>query len=196
MYSGGYPKAISQNLKFNFTSCIAYGFEGRYIAEGTAENGSKVIYTYDTEKGIWLSETAIGLRDVITYEDEVFLLTDSGIKKPKSRKEWETTQESWFIESADLYEGIFEKKGISEIFIRAKIGNGNTMSVYTIGEDGVKNLAKTVYGTGKIKTYRIPIIYSEKEVYRYRIEGDGSAMIYDIERNVALGGRNISVYDN
>ena len=47
-----------------------------------------------------------------------------------------------------------------------------------------------------MQTYRIPIAYAKQEVYRYRLEGNGAAMIYDIERSVPVGGRNISGLDN
>ena len=120
-----------------------------------------------------------------------YIVTENAIKRLNSSIEYKNAEIDWFFESSDLLEGIFEKKGINEITIKAKLEKGTTMTVSTRDDEGVLTEHKTFIGDGKINTYRVPVKFSKKDAYRYRIEGHGPAFIYEIERSVALGGRAI-----
>lgn len=84
---------------------------------------------------------------------------------------------------------MFDNKGMTELWIRAKISDGARIDVYT-SEDGGDFLKRgTLNGKGTLKVYRIPIRFINGEYYQYRLDGYGSAVIYDIERVISSGGR-------
>ena len=190
-YSGGWPQLISNDLNTRYISCISFSFEGKYYAEGLREDGEKEIAVYDTRRGMWLLEEAQGIRGVYYKDSDVYIVTENAVKRRKASKEYEACDDEWYFESMDLYEGIFEKKGISELFIRARLSQGAEMTVLTRDEDGELTEHKTFTGNGRLETYRVPVRFSKKEAYRYRIEGKGPAVIYEVARTVALGGRKI-----
>ena len=190
-YSGGWPQFISKELNTKYISCIAFTQDGKYYAEGTKANGEKELVVYDTRSGIWLLEKAQGITGLCAVGNDIYIAAADGIKKKRSSSDYMKNDEEWFFESSDLYEGIFENKGILEITVRAKIKEDCTMTVSTIDSNGDAEEHGVCYGTGKLRTYRVPVKLTKDEAYRYRISGDGPAMIYDIERKVSAGGRTI-----
>ena len=190
-YSGGWPQFISKELNTRYVSCIAFTQDGKYYAEGTKANGEKELVVYDTRSGIWLLEKAQGITGLCAVGNDIYIAAADGIKKKRSSSDYMENDEEWFFESSDLYEGIFENKGILEITVRAKIKEDCTMTVSTIDSNGDAEEHGVCYGTGKLRTYRVPVKLTKDEAYRYRISGDGPAMIYDIERKVSAGGRTI-----
>lgn len=190
-YVGGQPEFISPNIRASYKACIAFSQNGKYYAEGTLADGTREMLTYDVRTGIWLREAAQGIKYVCDDEGDVLIACASGVKKHRREYDYADNSPSWYLESQDLYESIYEKKGISEIFIRARLEKGTEMTVSTVSADGVRTKHKTFCGNGKITTYRVPVKYEKQEAYRYRISGVGAALIYDIERTLPAGGRNI-----
>lgn len=190
-YTGGLPECISENIHCDYISCIAFSQNGKYYAEGTRSDGSREMLTYDTRTGIWLREAAPGIKYICGSGRDIYISVGDGIKKHRRESDFKENLPDWFFESCDLYEGIYEKKGISEIFIRARLEKGTEMTVSTLSQTGGEAKHKTFYGNGLIMTYRVPVKYEKQETYRYRISGTGAAVIYDIERKVPAGGRNI-----
>lgn len=190
-YVGGQPEFISPNIRASYKACIAFSQNGKYYAEGTLADGTREMLTYDVRTGIWLREAAQGIKYVCDDEGDVLIACASGVKKHRREYDYPDNSPSWYLESQDLYESIYEKKGISEIFIRARLEKGTEMTVSTVSADGVRTKHKTFCGNGKITTYRVPVKYEKQEAYRYRISGVGAALIYDIERTLPAGGRNI-----
>lgn len=190
-YTGGQPEFISSNIKCKYKRCIAFSQNGKYYAEGTKADGSKEILTYDTRTGLWFREVSQGITYICSSGGDIYIATAGGMKKHRREYDYKDNSPEWYFESMDLYEGIYEKKGISEIFVRAKLEEGTRMSVSTVTDSGEAVEHKSFYGNGYITTYRVPVKFEKQESYRYRISGSGAALIYDIERKVPAGGRNI-----
>lgn len=190
-YSGGQPQFISKNLNARYSKCISFVQEGKYYAEGTDMDGKSEMLVYDARSGIWLAEKPQGIKNIYRGGNEVFILTQNGVKKHHHSYDYEMDSPEWFFESMDLYENVFEKKGIQEIFVRAKLEKGTKMVISTVNSDGSISEHKTFWGNGLISTYRAPIKFQKQDAYRFRISGSGAALIYDAERKLSAGGRNI-----
>ena len=190
-YSGGQPQFISQKLNTRYNKCTAFVQDGKYYAEGTKDNGEKELIVYDTRSGIWLKEEVQDIKGICISGNDVYIYNASGIKKHNHSFGVESGDRKWFFESTDLYESVFERKGIQEFYIRAKLFKNTVMTASVIDAYGNVTSGKTFYGNGKITVYRVPVKFEKQESARYRISGSGAAVIYDIERKVSAGGRNI-----
>ncbi len=190
-YSGGQPQNISRELNTVYVSAKAFCHEGKYYADAKRKDGQCELLVYDAEKGMWLIEESEEIECAFSKDTDLYIGTKSGIKRHLARGEQDSKTREWYLETGDLLEGIIEKKGMREIYVRAFIPEGGRMMVSVCGEDGVFSEKKTVYGTGRITTYRVPVRLKKSEAYRIRIEGEGKAIIYDICRSVSAGGRNI-----
>lgn len=188
-YGGGQPRRISEKLKVSFKKVKAFSAEGKYYAEGTDKDGSTMLLVYDTEKGIWFSEEVKGITGFCLDYGEVYIAASGEVLRRK-RKTEEAEDQEWFFESMDITEGIFEKKGITEIYIKAKLKKDSTMTAKVLNEDKERGCG-TLFGTGKIEVYRVPVKLKKGDSYKIRVSGYGDAIIYEMERRVYVGGRNI-----
>lgn len=188
-YAGGQPRRISEKLKVKFKKVCAFSADGKYYAEGTTENGEKKLLVYDTEKGIWLSEEPREIAGACNDNGEIYVVASGEILRKKKDNESAALCE-WYFESMEICEGVFEKKGIAEIYIKGKLAEGAEMSVQVFVAGEVLE-SKTFYGNGKIKAYRVPVRLRKDDSYKIKVSGSGEAIIYEMERKVSVGGRNI-----
>lgn len=190
-YSGGWPQFISNNIGTRYRGAIAFAKDGKYFAECEKPDGEKELLVYDTRRNVWLKESVQDIKSVYYKDGETYIVAGDVIKRVRSATEYETQTEEWFIESMDLYENLFEEKGINRILVRAKIAEGAEMTVLTRDENGEYAKHKTFLGSGRIETYSVPVRFKKQGVYRYRIEGKGAAVIYEIIRCLSVGGEEI-----
>ena len=192
-YGGGQPRRISEKLKVNFKKVKAFSSEGKYYAEGTDAEGNSELLVYDTEKGIWLSEKPRGITSSCLTKGEVYIAASGEVLRRKRITE-ESENQEWFFESMELCEGAFEKKGINEIYVKAKLKKGAEMSVRVLLGEEERGQGDFI-GTGKIEVYRVPVKLKKDDSYKIRVSGTGEALIYEMERQVYAGGRNIGEGD-
>ena len=93
----------------------------------------------------------------------------------------------WCYETGDIYEGIFEDKGINEIYIRGRI-NGS-FKVTTVSDDEEFEHSEISDDTMRLKVWRIPVRLKHKNHYRIRVEGRGLCVLYALERSSYIGGK-------
>lgn len=176
-YSGGMPKRISRKLARVYKSAFAYEKEGCYIADAICEDGTREMVTYYPELDMWSEGEGIG----ILSEDGGLLISGDGAVLEYSRGG------EWCYETGDIYEGIFEDKGINEIYIRGRI-NGS-FKVTTISDDEEFEHSEISDDTMRLKVWRIPVRLKHKNHYRIRVEGRGLCVLYALERSSYIGGK-------
>ena len=86
------------------------------------------------------------------------------------------------------HENRLDFKGINELWIRAKLEDGASFSVFT-SVDGGEFRCHSHFTEPGFKIYRCPIRHKTGESYRIRLTGTGQAVITELEIKKADGGR-------
>lgn len=181
-YVGGQPELISQKLDRKYKTAVAATDGQKYIVSCKSNDGDELL-VYDTRYGLWHKEAYIEAVGSFRWHDMLYVATADKLLKYGTQ-----TPQKWECESAVIYDNVFDNKGMTELWIRAKIDEGAGIDVYT-SEDGGDWLKRSTLEPQGLKVYRIPIRFINGEFYQYRLIGHGNAVIYDIERVVSSGGR-------
>lgn len=181
-YVGGQPTLISKKLDRKYKSAVAMTDGQKYIVSCRGDKDNELL-VLDTEHGLWHREDYIDVIGSFRWHDKLYIATadtvyEYGVMPPKK----------WNCESVIIHDDTFDNKGMTELWIRAKIDEGSEIKVLT-SEDGGDFLTRTVLKPQGLKVYRIPIRFINGEFYQYRLEGIGNAVIYSIERVISSGGR-------
>ena len=176
-YSGGMPKRISRKLNRRYISAFAYEDSGCYAVDAVSEEGERELLIYNPDFDAWVE----GDSKEYVFASDGKLITKSGeVLKKCDFGEWQ-------FETGDIFEGIFEDKGINEIYIRGRLsGKMKVTTVSDVGEDVHSEISDD---TGRLKVWRIPVRLKHKNYYRIRIEGTGECILYAVERSAYIGGK-------
>lgn len=216
-YVGGQPTLISKKLDRKYKSAVAMTDGQKYIVsckdyekddkdendkdendkdENDKAKNDKKLLVLDTEHGLWHMEDYIDAVGSFRWHDKLYIASRDTVYEygalsfnddeynREDKKEYD-----WACESVIIHDDIFDNKGMTELWIRARIDEGSEIKVLTSEDGGVFLDRGTLKGTGTLKVYRIPIRFINGEFYQYRLEGTGNAVIYSIERVLSSGGR-------
>lgn len=182
-YAGGQPELISQKLDSKYTSAVAMTDGQKYIVSCKGDESEFLVY--DTRYGTWHKEDYIAADAIgsFRWHDKVYIATSDAVYEYGAQ-----APQEWECESVIIHEDIFDNKGMTELWIRAKIEKGGYIDVET-SEDGGQYLHRGRLEPNGLKVYRLPVRFINGEYYQYKLKGYGNAVIYDIERKVSAGGR-------
>lgn len=184
-YIGGQPELISQKLNRKYTKAVGMTDGQKYIVSCKSDAGNELL-VLDTRYGLWHKEEYIDVVGYFKWHDKLYMASGNAVYEygaltPENSDKWE-------CESVIIHDSTFDNKGITELWIRAKLDEGSEIKILT-SEDGGDFLTRTVLKPQGLKVYRIPIRFINGEFYQYRLEGYGNAVIYSIERVISSGGR-------
>lgn len=183
-YAGGQPELISQKLNKKYTEAVGMTDGQKYIVSCKGSGGNELL-VFDTRYGLWHKEKYADITGSFRWHDKLYVafgannrIYEYGANAPS---EWSAT-------SVIIHDDSFDNKGMTELWIRARLDEGAKITVYT-SEDGGDFLQRTTLTPQGLKVYRIPIRFINGEFYQYRLEGVGNVIIYSIERVISSGGR-------
>lgn len=183
-YSGGTPRNISKNLGISkYISGGAFSDGKKYYF---SPNGENVVYAYDRQRGLWHVEAEFNLICGFKFNNEVYF-----VSKNKVYKNSESFDVSWEATFCDITENVFEHKGINNLYLRIKNGEGSYAEVLTASGDDEFSLSGRTDEPGEY-TFRIPVRFKKGDRYRIKIRGFGSTQIIAMERVLYAGGRAIT----
>lgn len=181
-YSGGFPRTISEKLNLdNITSATAIG-DGRkyYVSVGGTT------YIYDTWQNTFIPYMQGDVIEWAKIVDDIYFLKSNGIYKLSSG----TEQVEWSFTSKRFDEGIFRKKSIKSIKLKANLGTAAELNIYVKLDEREWVLHKTIKQVDKFyQTHRdivttIPLKRASN--YQIKVAGKGFATIYG-EREFIVG---------
>lgn len=182
-YVGGQPTLISKKLDRKYKSAVAMTDGQKYIVSCKGDKGNETL-VLDTEHGLWHMEDYIDAVGSFRWHDKLYIATADKVYEYGAN-----LPQKWNCESVIIHDDTFDNKGMTELWIRARIDEGSEIKVLTSEDGGVFLDRGTLKGMGTLKVYRIPIRFINGEFYQYRLEGTGNAVIYSIERVLSSGGR-------
>lgn len=193
-YDGSMPSEISDALgQQSFTEAVAGGIGYLYYISMVAENGEPVLFTYDLKKGIWHKED--GLRPLAFSSagkelycidaDNPRIVAVTGAGAPEEEPiDWEViTGEIGLEKNTTRYSTTVmpEEKYMTKLALRMQMEAGAVASVWLQYDGGTRwEKAATVRGSGRLRSFTIPIRPKRCDWLRMKIQGTGKTRIYSM----------------
>lgn len=187
-YSGGAPEIISAKLNTRYVSATAITDGVKYYASAVDTNGDCEFVVYDTQYGVWHKEDNLQVTGGYIWYDKPIVATDTRVYRLNAGGDYDSGFE-WMAESIVMFEGTMDNKAVNDIWLRARIPEGETVTLSTRVNGGEWKEHTALKGTGNIKIYRVPVRAINAEYYEFKLQGTGDAVIYDMERKLNIEGR-------
>lgn len=183
-YNGGTPSLISYNLGLqSYQDAVAGRDKTNYFISMRDTEGYK-IYCYDTVRGLWTIERAQQATGIERVGDLAYACIGGKIWKLSDPVSRETV--TWEAELPETDEGTFDKKRYKTLRLIADVDG--TMWVYTRKDDDAEwSLAGTIETPGK-KIHSMNLDTMRCDRLQVRLEGEGKATIWALERTFTLEG--------
>ena len=148
-----------------------------------AEN-DYALFVCDTGKGMWHKEDNLKVIDFCVRDDEIYYLCDDKtcIRTMFGSGEAETTPIEWMAETGVLGLASPDRKYLSRISIRLKLGVGSRVTFYiSYDSSGMWEQVCSLVGYN-LKTHTLPIKPKRCDHFKLRIVGEGEANIFSIAK--------------
>jgi len=202
VYDGNMPAEVSGQLGEELYSDARAGVLGdKYYISMMDKDSHYVQMVYDTKNGVWWKEDATQALDYGTVADELFYIDEENnnlvsICGSVGQKE---TNIPWMAEF-DLYgvnyrrqsnyddpKRVRNHKYVSLFKIRVELGKGANLKLYMQYDNNPYKYIGEKRGE-KLRTFVLPVKPKRCDHVRFRLEGQGDVMIYDISRIMEVGG--------
>ncbi len=186
-YSGGEPYDVSPKLRDRYISC-ASGCDGRrYYAAATREGGERDLLVYMPDADVWVREDDTPFEDFCEYNGELYGITALEMWKLCGGDE----KVEWRITSKRYTYDIMEHKGISCLYIRADMKINSRMRVLVSRDGGEYEFCGEITGEKGFSVYRVPVRFGKCNSFQIIIDGEGVAVIHDVEITSYDAGREM-----
>lgn len=163
---------------------------GQYYLSAQGEDGQWDLYVLSTERGIWHRQDDSRAIAFAALDGEIYMLQSNGLLWALNGTKGEKEQEdvTWWAETAVIGYEYPDHQYLSRFLLRMKLEEGAacTLSVQ-YDSDGVWHKKGAIQGTGRVKTYLLPIVPRRCEHMQVRIEGHGGMRLYGVARELAIG---------
>ncbi len=176
---------ISKKLNHNYVSATGFGTTNKYYAYAIKDDGEKELLVFDEDYNVWHTmSTPEPLHGFFSDSGDIYGVGSNAIYLFGSEDNTD-----WTMESVNFFEDDCSNSYINEIWIRAKIARDKKIDITTNVDGSTTYIHDKIIGTGRIKTYRIPVRWVNAKNYKIKLRGDGETIIYKIELHSADGGR-------
>lgn len=192
-YSGGVPRVISMPLGegMHFKNAVG-GSDGLKYYVSMQEKSLYTLYCYDTANGLWHKEDDLQVVQM-TYDGGLYAQTSTGTvmlgdptQVPQSAVTEESVQST--AEFAPFDYGVFEKKHLIRVKVRAEVEAGGKLILWLKYDSGAWEQTDMIFATERnVFTSACPIRRCDS--VRMKITGTGDYRIYSVGQEYASGGR-------
>ncbi len=184
-YNGGEPYNISSPLNREYSFCTG-GTDGKhyYVSAVTKDNITDFM-VYTPEYNLWMHRDSTNFIDMCSYNGRVYGLTGDKmlmIDGGEKALNWNASTKAFTYDHFDL-------KGISEVYIRAQISSSAHIKVMVSFDDSDYAECGCITGNNNLSAYRVPVRFKKCDHFKIKLEGEGDAVIHNIEIINYKGGR-------
>jgi len=189
-YDGSLPVEMSAALgeeRYEAAVAAAHGNK-YYISMAKTGTGERSLFVYDTAKGMWHKEDALGARLFCSCRDELYCATEDGkILAMLGSGERYEQQIPWMFETGILGASLPEKKSLVKLNIRLVLEPGSSMNILA-QYDSVGPWVNLGFITGTdLRSFVIPVKPRRCDHLRLRIEAEGAGMVFSITKTYSHG---------
>lgn len=183
-YSGGEPYRISSEISTPYQACAA-GTDGtKYYACAKRADGTCDVLAYHPQYAVWHKEDQTEFVDFLNYRDRLYAATASEVYMLGEGDE----VVSWCCVSKQFTLGTMQHKGAHSIYLRLDLKQDAVVRVFLSRDGGDFLYCGTIAGQGFL-AHRLPVRFGKCDSFRIMLEGEGRAVIHDMEIVQHVGGR-------
>lgn len=168
----------------------AGALDGKYYLSAMEENGEWSLYVMDLDRGIWHRQDGSHALSFAVLGGEIYMLEENGCLWALNGTEGteEEGDVTWFAETAVMGYEYPDRKYLSRFLIRMKMGiNAECAIKIQYDSDGIWRPKGTLEGSGRVKSYLVPVVPRRCDHLKIRIEGHGDMEIYGFARELSMG---------
>lgn len=191
-YDGSLPGSVSAALGVEKYAAAAAGAFGGlyYISMKDVSTGVWHLFVYDTEKGLWSREDNTHAQFFSRSDDDLYYI-DGDTNKVMSVFGTSGTAEGdipWSAETGVEGYEYPDQKYLSRYLIRADLAEGAAMNAFLeYDSSGTWEAKGSVTGTGKLRSYLLPIAPRRCDHLRMKLTGTGECVIFSVARMLETG---------
>ena len=187
-YSGGEPAKISEPIKTLFKSCKS-GTDGRsYYACATDKNGETSLLVYNPDYNLWHREDDTEFVDFVRHNEHLYGVTRNNMYMLGDDENESQETIRWCVVSKKFTLDDFDFKSVNAIYIRLEMNSESRVAVSFATDDGDFKPCAEIEGNG-FMVHRIPVRLRKCDSFRVMLEGEGDAVVHDIEMITYTGGK-------
>ncbi len=189
-YSGGEPERISAPIKTIFKSCKS-GTDGRsYFACATDRNGKSSLLVYNPKLNLWHREDDTRFVDFVRQGERLYGVTETDMYMLGDDENESGEVIRWCVVSKKFTLDDFDFKSVNAVCIRLETGSETHIRVSFAADDDDFRLCGEIESEGKgFLVHRVPVRLKKCDSFRVMLEGEGEAVVHDIEMITYTGGR-------
>lgn len=179
-YTGSVPSIISYKLDREYDRVVC-GTDGKKVMLCGTDGEKHELLSYNIAEGIWLREDESDIKAMALVGGKLHMirgrqvLIDGGEEKVR-----------WWAEFHPFTEETFERKRWKYIRVRAELEAGALIKVTAKIGDGEYETQLTAQNSGW-QTITVPLPLNRTDRMSLRIEGEGKAIVREIERQYQRG---------
>ena len=212
MFDGSMPVSVSEQLGgVLYSDARAGGLGAKYYISMKDATDHWVLFTYDTEKGVWYKEDDFHALGFGRVADELYAIDEGNnllVGMTGNVGEPDPEHPIWTVEDDFQWEAIFGIQGaeygrggygsrirndtpgsryISRFDIRMYLGNGASAKLWIqYNDDGIWRDKGEITGT-RMKSFVLPVVPIRCDHLRFKMTGTGDFRIYSICRILEVG---------
>jgi len=192
-YNGSTSEEIARPLGTDiYTKAVGGCLDGKYYIAQTAENGTRSLFVYDTEKNLWHIEEGAGIEHFARFQHDLYFWDTNtktlGTVKGTDGKLEDEAAIKWYAESGIIGYSSPDQKYVGRIQLHMSIPVGSLVNIYLeYDSDGYWEFQGGMSGHG-LQSYHLPVIPRRCDHFRIRFEGTGPCKIFSIAKMLEQGG--------
>lgn len=186
-YDGSLPVEVSAVFGGeHYTNASAGAHGNKYYVSMDGTDG-RVLFVYDTAKGIWHKEEDEGFTMFCSCRDEMFASDGLIIAELLGTGGNDEGDVPWMAETGEIGVTSPDQKAVSRINIRMSMDIGSVVTVLAQYDDsGDWETCFHLEGTN-LRSFSMPLRPVRCDTMRLRFEGRGDVRIYSITKTIAQG---------
>lgn len=192
-YTGASPVNVSEHFGTErYKNAVAGAVGNKMYFSMTKNDESKVLFVFDNNTQLWHKEDNIDIKDMVTYDNEVYALTsdneliamEGGMGTPEDDFEW-------YLQSGNIGYNTPFFKHIARLNIRMLLERGSRASLsIQYDSDGTWHHISNIQATGKVRNMSVPVSPQRCDHFALKIEGKGTAKILSLTKFIEEGSEN------
>lgn len=188
VYDGSLPTDIGsvfgQTLYYN---AVAGGVRGKYFISMEDEAQRRVLFVYDTRKGLWHKEDSVSASAFARVDDELYYLENGVLKTIYGSVGTLEETVTWMAQTGMMTYGLVGKKYVSRLNLRMQLPKGSSMDFWVeYDSDGRWRHCGHIEGRG-LRTFLLPLRPARCDHLRFKMTGTGEMKLFSLARVLEAG---------
>lgn len=185
-----YDKISAALGNTEYTDASGGGTNGKYYISMKERDGERVLFVYDTERGLWYKEDGGDVKYFARLGGELYMY-GADTHKLLCAKGTDGTPEDaveWFAETGEIGYSTTDAKYLDKLQLRMSLPHGSKAELYIEYDgDGYFEHIGSIEGSAE-QAFTLPVMPRRCDRFRLRISGRGECRLISISKIMEEGG--------